>query len=132
MKMKKYKSYKVKIGDNPALSKAIQNHAFSLGYEWELHGQKIKYQEKTWLYFSERGFVLHGMSNVPGIVDVNKKTPPLQFFKLTKDDVVTEPEMNGYEFKKQTHIATPIYKLTKDEADDVVHYIEKIVKERES
>ena len=65
-----------------------------------------------------------------------KKLSPREFFRLTEDDLVSEPKLSTYAIVTQdsdnTDCILHSYKLTKYEVDDIRHYIEKMVQERES
>ena len=129
--MKKYKSYTVDPKGCENLAKALIEHAATLGYIELKHGLKFN---ETHLFYA--GW----WENVNKYGYCEKQSPthtysemlsPRQFFRLTKEDVVIEPETEIYVFGKMDSHKEG-YSLTKDEADDVVHFMKKIVKEREA
>lgn len=84
----KYKEYKIKIGDNPSLSKAVQNKAFELGYGWNKGGKIVQLTHFNYLFFKENGKFICDCIKKVFKENKGEKISIRDFFKLTKDDVI--------------------------------------------
>mgnify|MGYP000545456851 CR=1 FL=1 len=135
----KYKEYKIKIGDNPSLSEAVQKKAFELGEGWSSGGKKVQLTNFHYLFFKKNGALKCGMGKADFKGQKAQKISIRDFFKLTKEDVIVKPETipcvfyadlrNGDGYTLYTPEAV---NLTEAEADDIVHMMRKMVQERES
>ena len=68
----KFKAMRFFIGDNPAVSKAIQKRLFKLGYKWAKSGKKVSHTEKRGLTTWDDGDITHGSGNqAAGFTDVD-------------------------------------------------------------
>lgn len=77
------KKIKIKVKDNPVLSKFVQEHAFSLGIYWICTGDTISCLNSETI-FIENGFMSTGHTGN------FKEISPIDFFKMTKDDFEDE------------------------------------------
>lgn len=125
----KYKEFKLIIGDNPALSKAVQEHAFDLGYCWAFNERRTRNYKEHYLFFSAFGQIFYRDEFDCKDDDVkdHKKISIRDFFKLTKEDVIVGPERFHCIFSI-IHNPTCEAELTQDKID----IIEAIMQEGES
>lgn len=112
--MKKFKEFYVQIPNNQELRGALLSQSSNLGY------MRFKFPETEYCTYGFNGYGGVGantggrMSGISG-----HKLTLEEFFALTPEDVVVEPERFEYAFYHISEKRSEIYRITKDQIDRV-------------